>query len=202
METVLRSHPSVRAWLPVRTYPISSGVKGGVAGSLAMAFFGMCLRDTESRRGWYTHQFFSPQLSMGIHKTRPTVYHSMRHVCDCFRPARPRLHSCRLARRPMLPISASRDCPWRLSFTQCCVGDGLHDPRLLNPLLRAISTGSWFVVSQMALESLLEMCRGARRASRRGRTGRLLCAQELKLMAALHHEKTGERRQERSHICV
>lgn len=28
----------LRAWLPVRTYPISAGVKGGVAGSIAMAF--------------------------------------------------------------------------------------------------------------------------------------------------------------------
>src|ERR1700721_1908717 len=30
----------VRAWLPVHTYPISAGVKGGLAGSLAMAIFG------------------------------------------------------------------------------------------------------------------------------------------------------------------
>src|SRR5258705_9008873 len=29
----------LRAWLPVRTYPISSGVKGGVAGSMALAVF-------------------------------------------------------------------------------------------------------------------------------------------------------------------
>jgi hypothetical protein len=27
----------VRAWLPVRTYPVSAGVKGGLAGSVAMA---------------------------------------------------------------------------------------------------------------------------------------------------------------------
>src|ERR1700689_3994281 len=27
----------LRAWLPVRTYPISAGVKGGIAGSVAMA---------------------------------------------------------------------------------------------------------------------------------------------------------------------
>src|SRR5712664_1257260 len=27
----------LRAWLPVRTYPISSGLKGGIAGSVAMA---------------------------------------------------------------------------------------------------------------------------------------------------------------------
>src|ERR1700721_914917 len=29
----------VRAWLPVRTYPISAGLKGGLAGSIAMAGF-------------------------------------------------------------------------------------------------------------------------------------------------------------------
>src|ERR1700690_297460 len=29
----------LRAWLPVRTYPISAGVKGGVAGSVAMTIF-------------------------------------------------------------------------------------------------------------------------------------------------------------------
>src|SRR3984893_18635442 len=27
----------VRAWLPIRTYPISAGVKGGLAGSIAIA---------------------------------------------------------------------------------------------------------------------------------------------------------------------
>src|SRR5258706_8927421 len=27
----------LRAWLPVRTYPVSAGVKGGIAGSVAMA---------------------------------------------------------------------------------------------------------------------------------------------------------------------
>src|SRR5215472_19095496 len=32
---VLEDH--LRAWLPVRTYPVSAGVKGGLAGSVAMA---------------------------------------------------------------------------------------------------------------------------------------------------------------------
>ena len=27
----------LRAWLPVRTYPVSAGLKGGIAGSIAMA---------------------------------------------------------------------------------------------------------------------------------------------------------------------
>src|SRR5258708_39968062 len=34
----------LRAWLPVRTYPISSGVKGGVAGNMSLSFFSLpCL---------------------------------------------------------------------------------------------------------------------------------------------------------------
>src|ERR1700746_1537952 len=32
----------LRAWLPVRTYPISSGVKGGVAGGRCLGFFSLC----------------------------------------------------------------------------------------------------------------------------------------------------------------
>src|SRR5258708_37282727 len=34
----------VRAWLPVRTYPISAGGKGGVAGSIALAGLGWGFR--------------------------------------------------------------------------------------------------------------------------------------------------------------
>src|SRR5260221_311802 len=37
----------LRAWLPIRTYPISSGVKGGAAGSIAMAFFACAYRILE-----------------------------------------------------------------------------------------------------------------------------------------------------------
>src|SRR5260221_2182984 len=37
----------LRGWLPVRTYPISSGVKGGAAGSIAMAVFACAYRILE-----------------------------------------------------------------------------------------------------------------------------------------------------------
>src|SRR5262245_33428062 len=37
VERVLVAAEQVRAWLPVHTYPVSAGVKGGWAGSVAMA---------------------------------------------------------------------------------------------------------------------------------------------------------------------
>jgi hypothetical protein len=43
----------LRAWLPVRTYPISSGVKGGVAGSIAMAFFACAYGLLKVGSVWY-----------------------------------------------------------------------------------------------------------------------------------------------------
>jgi hypothetical protein len=43
----------LRAWLPVRTYPISSGVKGGVAGSIAMAFFACAYGIVKVGSVWY-----------------------------------------------------------------------------------------------------------------------------------------------------
>src|SRR5712672_82391 len=43
----------LRAWLPVRTYPISSGVKGGVAGSIAMAFFACAYGILKVGSVWY-----------------------------------------------------------------------------------------------------------------------------------------------------
>ncbi len=99
----------LRAWLPVRTYPISSGVKGGVAGSIAMAFFA---------------------CAYGILKVGSVLFISCRHFRDCISLARSCLRSCWLAlRRNASHISASCDFTWRISGTGVVVGAGLHDPR-------------------------------------------------------------------------
>ena len=37
VERVSLAEDQARAWLPIETYPISAGVKGGIAGSVAMA---------------------------------------------------------------------------------------------------------------------------------------------------------------------
>src|ERR1700733_7537516 len=43
----------LRAWLPVRTYPISSGVKGGLAGSIAMAALACAYGVLKAGSIWY-----------------------------------------------------------------------------------------------------------------------------------------------------
>src|SRR5713226_962122 len=43
----------VRAWLPVRTYPISAGVKGGLAGSIAMAVLACVYGVLKAGSIWY-----------------------------------------------------------------------------------------------------------------------------------------------------
>src|SRR5580693_6024648 len=43
----------VRAWLPVRTYPISAGVKGGIAGSVAMAIVACAFGVLKAGSVWY-----------------------------------------------------------------------------------------------------------------------------------------------------
>jgi len=82
------------------------------------------------------------------------------------------------------------------------VGAGLHDPRPAESAAREPYRLVLVAVSQMALESLLAMLSCARRASRRARTWRLLCAQELKLLASVNHEKLGRDASEPSSISV
>ena len=43
----------LRAWLPVRTYPISAGVKGGIAGSVAMAVLAALYGVLKTGSVWY-----------------------------------------------------------------------------------------------------------------------------------------------------
>ncbi len=43
----------VRAWLPVETYPISAGVKGGLAGSVAMAVLACAYGVLKAGSIWY-----------------------------------------------------------------------------------------------------------------------------------------------------
>jgi hypothetical protein len=42
-----------RAFLPIETYPVSAGVKGGLAGSVAMAFFAMLFGVVSGHGIWY-----------------------------------------------------------------------------------------------------------------------------------------------------
>jgi hypothetical protein len=47
------AHELRRAWLPVETYPISAGIKGGLAGSVAMAVLAMLYGVLSQKSIWY-----------------------------------------------------------------------------------------------------------------------------------------------------
>ena len=60
-----------RAWLPIHTYPISAGVKGGLAGAVAMAISGLCLRRAQGRKYLVPHQSSRRSSVRRIAQARP-----------------------------------------------------------------------------------------------------------------------------------
>src|ERR1700726_3673620 len=52
----------VRAWLPLETYPVSAGVKGGLAGSIAMAALACLYGLLKAGGNWHPLYFFAPPL--------------------------------------------------------------------------------------------------------------------------------------------
>ena len=53
VEQIAIAPDQLRAWLPVRTYPISAGVKGGIAGSIAMAVCACAFGVLKAGSIWY-----------------------------------------------------------------------------------------------------------------------------------------------------
>jgi hypothetical protein len=53
VERVAVAPDQLRAWLPVQTYPVSAGVKGGLAGSVAMAVLASAYGVLEAGSIWY-----------------------------------------------------------------------------------------------------------------------------------------------------
>jgi hypothetical protein len=53
VERVAAAPDQLRAWLPVQTYPVSAGVKGGLAGSIAMAVLACTYGVLEAGSIWY-----------------------------------------------------------------------------------------------------------------------------------------------------
>jgi hypothetical protein len=143
----------VRAWLPVRTYPISAGVKGGLAGSIAMAVSACAFGVLKAGSIWYPINLLAAVIyreSLGLGSTRLYSFHA-----DAFAIAFV-LHGVvsilvGLLYGAMLPMFPRRPI----------VLGGLIAPvlwsgllyailGLLNPLLASHIDWFWFVVSQVA----------------------------------------------------
>jgi hypothetical protein len=143
----------LRAWLPVRTYPISSGVKGGLAGSIAMAILACAYGVLKVGSMWYPINLLAAVIyreSSGLGSAQLYSFHA-----DAFAIAFV-LHGVvsilvGLLYGAMLPMFPRRPI----------VLGGLIAPvlwsallytilGLLNPLLASHIDWFWFVASQVA----------------------------------------------------
>jgi len=143
----------VRAWLPVHTYPISAGVKGGLAGSVAMAVLACAYGVLKAGSIWYPINLLAAVVYAQSLRLGPAQLNSFH--ADSFAIAFA-LHALvstlvGLLYGAMLPMFARRPI----------VLGGLIGPvlwsgllysilGLLNPLLESRIDWFWFVASQVA----------------------------------------------------
>jgi len=142
-----------RAWLPVHTYPISAGVKGGVAGSIAMAVLACAYGVLKAGSIWYPINLLAAGVYAQSLKLGPAKLYSFH--ADSFAIALV-LHAVvstlvGLLYGAMLPMFPRRPI----------VLGGLIAPvlwsgliytmlGLLNPLLASRIDWPWFIASQVA----------------------------------------------------
>jgi len=143
----------VRAWLPVKTYPVSAGVKGGLAGSVAMAVLACVYGVLKAGSIWYPINLLAAVVYAESLKLGPGQLNSFH--ADSFAIALV-LHIVvsalvGLLYGAMLPMFAHRPI----------VLGGLIGPvlwsgllytmlGLLNPLLASHIDWPWFIASQVA----------------------------------------------------
>jgi hypothetical protein len=144
---------NVRAWLPLKTYPVSAGVKGGLAGSVAMAVLASAYGVLKAGSIWYPINLLAAGVYAESLKLGPAQLYSFH--ADTFAIACG-LHILvsalvGLLYGAMLPMFARRPI----------VLGGLIGPvlwsgllytmlGLLNPLLASHIDWPWFIASQIA----------------------------------------------------
>ena len=142
----------LRAWLPVRTYPISAGVKGGLAGSIAMAILACAYGVLKAGSIWYPINLLAAVIyreSLGLGPAQLYSFHAdafaiafvLHGLVSIFVGL---LYGAMLPMFPRRPIVGGLIAP--------VLWSGLLYPilGLLNPLLARHIDWFWFVASQVA----------------------------------------------------
>src|SRR5580704_16649939 len=143
----------VRAWLPIETYPVSAGIKGGLAGGVAMAVLACAYGLLKAGSIWYpinllAASVYSQSLSLGA--SQLDAFHA-----DSFAIAIV-LHSIGsvvvgLLYGAMLPMFARRPIVLGGLIAPVLWSGLLYSlMELLNPLLASRINWFWFVASQIA----------------------------------------------------
>jgi hypothetical protein len=143
----------LRAWLPVRTYPISSGVKGGIAGSVAMAVLACAYGVLKVGSIWYPINLLAAVVYRESLRLGPTQLYSFH--ADAFAIAFV-LHGLvsifvGLLYGAMLPMFPRRPIVLGGLIAPVLWSGLLYTILgLLNPLLASHIDWFWFVASQVA----------------------------------------------------
>ena len=142
-----------RAWLPVHTYPISAGLKGGLAGSAAMALLACLYGILKAGSIWYPINLLAASVYAQSLKLGPAQLYSFH--ADSFAIAVV-LHSLvsvlvGLLYGAMLPMFAHRPILLGGLIAPVLWSGLLYATMgLLNPVLQSRIDWSWFMASQAA----------------------------------------------------
>ena len=141
-----------RAWLPVHTYPISAGVKGGLVGSIAMAFLACLYGVLKVGSIWYPINLLAASVYAQSLKLGPAQLYSFH--ADSFAIALA-LHAfvstlVGLLYGAMLPMFPRRPIILGGLIAPVLWSALLYSILgLLNPLLASHIDWSWFIASQV-----------------------------------------------------
>src|SRR5712672_248760 len=143
----------LRAWLPVHTYPISAGVKGGLAGSVAMAVLACAYGVLQAGSIWYPINLLAAAVYAQSLKLGPAQLNSFH--ADSFAIALI-LHALvstlvGLLYGAMLPMFARRPIVLGGLIAPALWSGLLYTMlALLNPMLASRIDWIWFMASQIA----------------------------------------------------
>jgi hypothetical protein len=142
----------LRAWLPVRTYPVSAGVKGGIAGSVAMAVVACAYGVLKAGSIWYPINLLAASVyrESGLGPAQLQSFHTDSFTIAFF------LHGLvsvlvGLLYGAMLPMFPRRPIVLGGLIAPVLWSGLLYTILgLLNPLLATHIDWFWFVASQVA----------------------------------------------------
>jgi hypothetical protein len=143
----------VRAWLPLETYPVSAGIKGGLAGGVAMAVLACAYGLFKAGSIWYPINLLAATVYAESLKLGPAQLNSFH--ADSFVIALA-LHGIGsilvgLLYGAMLPMFARRPIVLGGLIAPLLWSGLLYSTmQLLNPLLASRINWIWFMASQMA----------------------------------------------------
>jgi hypothetical protein len=143
----------VRAWLPLETYPVSAGIKGGLAGGVAMAVMACAYGLLRAGSIWYPINLLAATVYAESLKLGPAQLNSFHAESFAIALALHGIGSILvgLLYGAMLPMFARRPIVLGGLIAPVLWSGLLYSTmQLLNPLLASRINWIWFMASQMA----------------------------------------------------